>query len=97
MQWEHPQFGMAGTQTDLQECGQSARAEAWRSSLAYSAWDYPRTYRGRDGRIYRDPFPMFSRRDSTFDEWQLRDYCMRNKGYRLVPVPESRSQPDEIR
>jgi hypothetical protein len=87
MRWEHPQYGMAGTQTDLQECGQSARAEAWRSSFAYSPFDHPHYYRGRNGRRYYDPFPMH-RHSSTFDEFQLRDYCMRNKGYKLVPVPE---------
>jgi len=86
MRWEHPQYGLAATDTDLTDCSRSARAEAWRSSFMYSAWDSPGYYRGRDGRRYYDPFPM--RRSSTFDEWQLRDYCMRNKGYRLVPVPE---------
>lgn len=87
MRWEHPQYGMAGAETDLNDCRQSARTEAWRQSFMYNSWNYPSVYRGRDGRLYRDPFPM-SRRDSTFDEWQLRDYCMRNKGYRLVPAPE---------
>lgn len=86
MRWEHPQYGMAGTDTDLRDCTQSARTEAWRSSFGYSAFDHPRYYRGPNGQRYYDPFPM--RRDSTFDEWQLRDYCMRNKGYKLVPVPE---------
>lgn len=87
MRWEHPQSGLDATESDLTDCSRSARQEAWRSSFMYSTWDYPSYYRGRDGRRYRDPFPM-RRRNSTFDEWQLRDYCMRNKGYRLVPVPE---------
>jgi hypothetical protein len=87
MRWEHPQYGAAGTETDLTDCSRSARTEAWRQSFMYSAWDYPSYYRGRDGRLYRDPFPM-RHRGSTFDEWQLRDYCMWNKGYRLVPIPE---------
>ena len=87
MRWEHPQYGAAGTETDLTDCSRSARAEAWRNSFMYSAWDSSAYYRGRDGRLYRDPFPM-RRHNSTFDEWQPRDYCMRNKGYQLVPVPE---------
>lgn len=86
MRWEHPQYGAAGTETDLTDCSRSARAEAWRQSFMYGGWG-PTYYRGRDGRVYRDPFAM-RHRSSTFDEWQLRDYCMRNKGYQLVPVPE---------
>jgi hypothetical protein len=87
MRWEHLQYGLAAAETDLTDCSRAARQEAWRNSFMFGAWDYPSYFRGRDGRLYRDQFPM-RRRDSTFDEWQLRDYCMRNKGYRLVPVPE---------
>jgi hypothetical protein len=87
MQWEHPHLGVAGVNEAMEDCSRSARQEALR--LAYSDPFYmaPRMYRGRDGRLYYDPFPSY-RRDPYLYEGQLQDYCMRNKGYRLVPVPQ---------
>lgn len=88
MQWEHPQFGAAQTQSDLATCAQSARQEAWRYGMA-SPYGYgPRYARGPDGRVFVDPAPRIP--DPSLQEGQLRDYCMRTKGYQLVPVPEEK-------
>lgn len=93
MRWEHPQFGAASADEELRDCGVKARHEAWRYSFTSHPWSYPYpmsyAYRDRNGRLrYADPiFPRY--RDTTFDEWNLRDYCMRSKGYRLVPIPEN--------
>jgi hypothetical protein len=95
MRWEHPQLGVAAADEDVRDCSIKARQEAWRYSFMYQSWSYPRpyAYRDRAGRVhYADPvFPRY--RDPTFDEWNLRDYCMRSKGYKLVPVPEN-ERPD---
>ena len=89
MRWEHPQYGLAGAQEDVASCNQSARAEAWRYQMQARIWEPPRYYRDRDGRIIYDPWGSSRRYDPWMDEARLADYCMRNKGYRLVPVPES--------
>jgi hypothetical protein len=94
MRWEHPQLGLASADADLRECSVRARQEAWRYSFMHQPWSYAfpyTTYRDRDGRLrYAEPiFPRY--RDTTFDEWNLRDYCMRSKGYRMVPIPEAAS------
>lgn len=89
MRWDHPNFGAEQTQADLGECGRSAYYEAQRQAFFYSGFYgpyYPRYYRGR---AYYDPFWFNRQNDYYFRETQLRDYCMRNKGYSLVPVPES--------
>ncbi len=46
----------------------------------------PRYYRGRDGRLYNDPFWFNRQNDTFFEESRLRDFCMRSKGYTLVPA-----------
>jgi hypothetical protein len=94
MRWEHPQYGLAGAQEDYASCNQSARAEAWRYQMAAKVWEPPRYYRGNDGRLIYDPWPSHYRRyDPWMDEARLADYCMRNKGYKLVPVPEDQRRP----
>jgi hypothetical protein len=53
-------------------------------------WMSPSYLRGRDGRLYRaDPWSRGSAfNDTWFEEMRLRDFCLRNKGFRLVPVPQ---------
>jgi hypothetical protein len=88
MHWEHPQLDAAQTQADLAECGQSARQEAWRYGTADPFGYGPRFGRGPDGRVFTDPAPRFP--DPAVQEGQLRDYCMRSRGYNLVPVPDEK-------
>jgi hypothetical protein len=80
MRWEHPQLGMSRSQVDYDDCGRSAQWEAWRLAAA-DPWPPPRYYR----RGYYDPFPSY--RDPWYYERSLQDYCMRAKGYQLVPAP----------
>jgi hypothetical protein len=91
MRWEHPSFGTAQATPDLNDCARSARYEAMRFAWSDPFWGAPSYYRGRDGRLYVDPFARTRYRDPWFYEDQLRDYCMRSKGYRLVPVPEAKA------
>jgi len=83
MHWENPQLGAAQTQNDLAACAQSARQEAWRYAAADPFGYGPRYARGPDGRVFADPAPRIS--DPSLQEGQLRDYCMRSRGYTLVP------------
>ena len=89
MRWEHPQLAMADADQELRECSIRARQEVWRNSFMYRPLHYPMLrYRDNQGRLrYADPV-IPRHRDTTFDEWHLRDYCMRSKGWQLVPVPE---------
>ena len=80
MHWEHPELGTSRLADDLTDCSRSAHLEVAR----YSAADYaPRVTRGPDGRVSVEPAP--ARPDPYAQEAQLRDYCMRAKGYKLVP------------
>jgi hypothetical protein len=83
MHWDHPQLGAAETQADLTGCTQSAHQQAWRYGMADPLGYGPRYARGPDGRVFVDQAPRFP--DPAVQEGQLRDYCMRAKGYRLVP------------
>ncbi len=87
LRWEHPQFGFANAEADQQECNTLAWRESWRYGPGFNMWDFPYYYRGRDGRLYHRAYPGFHY--SPFqEERRLRDYCMRSKGYRMVPVPD---------
>ena len=90
MRWEHPQLGLANVEADTEECDSLAWRESWRYGNGFGAWSYPRYYRTRDGRLlYYPTYPWGwgPRNDAFFEEMRLRDYCMRAKGYRAVPVP----------
>jgi hypothetical protein len=87
MRWEHPSLGAAQTEADLGECGRAAWIEAQHQSFLYGGfYRGPSYYRGRDGRLYYDPFWGNRMNDTFYAESRLRDYCMRSKGYNLVPV-----------
>jgi len=79
----------------LEKDSASCREQAWREAQ-YRAWAY-RPYGGppfmrRDafGRTYTawpygpSPYPFYA--DPAFEEARLADFCMRAKGYELVPV-----------
>lgn len=83
MQLTHPQFGAARSTEDQVDCNRAARIEAFNRQPFWGG--PPRFYRGRDGRLHQDPW-AFSHNDRFFEEAQLQDFCMRNKGYQLVPV-----------
>lgn len=92
VQWEHARFGGAATADEVQECERAAYFEAQRQAFFSRGPWYP-YYAGR--RFYRDPWGPFGRQNSFFLERDLFDYCMRAKGFRLVPVrPADRFPPD---
>ena len=85
VRWEHPALGAAQSEADLEDCRRQAWIEAQREAFFYYR---PYPYRGRDGRFYwryYDPY-WYGAGDRFFRETQLRDFCMRSKGYNLVPV-----------
>jgi hypothetical protein len=92
MQWQHASYGNAPSNDELGYCDQSAYYEAQRQAF-FSDFMQPRYVVGRDGRIYpRAPFARYPYRDRFYMERQLFDYCMRAKGYQLVPArPADRS------
>ena len=78
-------LGAAQTEADLEDCRRQAWGEAQREAFFYYR---PYPYRTRDGRAYwryYDPY-WYGGGDRLFREIQLRDFCMRNKGYNLVPA-----------
>jgi hypothetical protein len=84
MQWQDRRFGTVASAAEVQECERSAYFEAKNQAFFHSfAW--PRTYFGRDGRVYYRRWPDYH--DTFFLERQLFDYCMRARGFQLVPVP----------
>ncbi len=87
MRLEHPQFGTSRLNEDASECDHVARQEAFRAT-AFSSLQ-PRFVRGRDGRLY-SVRPSFH--ELEMERWHaernLSDFCLRSRGYRLVPVPQ---------
>lgn len=81
MQWQHASMGVAPSQGEVNECNQAASYEAHRQAFMYD-FGRPRYY----GRPW-GPWPRYSSSDRFFLERDLFDYCMRAKGYRLVPAP----------
>ena len=78
----------------LQKDASFCRQEAWREAQ-YRAWAYrptaPVMIRDPFGRRFAawpySPYPYPFGGDPFFDEARLADFCMRAKGYELVPVP----------
>jgi len=82
MHWEHPESGQLNLAKDAAECERLATAEAWRAAPLF-----PLHYgHGRHRFWWNDPFYDH---DRFWREAELRDFCLRSRGYRLVPdVPE---------
>jgi len=88
MRWEHLSLSGAAAQEESGTCRQAAWSEAQRQSLYGGFGAFPsRWVRGRDGRMYlADPWTSQRQANAFFLEAQLYDFCMRNKGFRLVPA-----------
>ena len=87
VQWEHPDYGTSRLQADLADCDHAAFEESWRTSWQ-PAFVAPHVYTLPNGQRVFDPGPQFPYMPYA-DTSELRSFCMRAKGYRLVPVPSS--------
>jgi hypothetical protein len=82
MHWEHPETGQLNLTEDDAECRQLAAAEGWRTAPTFSLhYGYGFGY-GRHWSWWNDPFYDH---DLYLREMELRDFCLRSRGYRLVP------------
>jgi hypothetical protein len=84
MRWEHPAFGPDVAGREASECRQMAWAEAQRQAFMFGSFARRSFARDRYGRIQYMPFSDFHERQMM--EMQLNDFCMRSKGFSLVPV-----------
>jgi hypothetical protein len=84
MRWEHPSFGPDVAGREAGECRQMAWVEAQRQSFMFGGFGRRSFARDRFGRIHYTPFSDFHERQMM--EMQLNDFCMRSKGFALVPV-----------
>ena len=87
LQWQHPLYGTANLEADLAACDRLAERESWRMSEPTPA--FPHVYTLPSGQRVVDPYPRFPSYGNT---GELRNFCMRAKGYELVPVPEAAAQ-----
>lgn len=88
MQWVRDDADAARSRKDLAECGREAWLRSYDRSVYYGA-SGPIIVRDWQGRIaILNPYGPFS--DPFLLESQLADFCMRQRGYRLVPLkPEN--------
>jgi hypothetical protein len=91
MQWENPRLGMANFEQDADQCSEVAWRESWRRGYYDPFWSRQRFVRTRSGRLVAlyDPFDDWRWDHQRFmDESFLRNFCMKSKGYQLVPKPD---------
>jgi hypothetical protein len=81
MEWQHASLGSMPSEADVGECNQLAFHEAQRRAFFHD-FGWPRRSWGPQW----GPWPPFSTSDRFFLERDLFDFCMRARGYRLVPA-----------
>lgn len=88
--WQHRSFGTPPTQAEVDECRRDAYLEANRQAFYYDfAW--PRYYGwsgwyGWPGWYGYDPFYRYGPYDPYLLEQDLYRFCLRARGYHLVPA-----------
>ncbi len=89
LQWEHPQYGTSRLQADLADCDHVALENTYRFPGGDPMLTAPHVYRLPSGQVVADPTPY--RSYGTYSNLgELRNFCMRSKGYELTPVPEAK-------
>lgn len=85
--WERPSTSASEARVDAAECRRLAQDQAFRESLLAFPTGPHGYFPSRIGRRPYDPFfePSFRR---ELRESELRDFCLRSRGYRLVPVQQ---------
>jgi hypothetical protein len=87
VEWSHPQLGTSQLQADLGECDHLAVQHSYR--YAYAAeplMTAPHVSRLPSGQVVTEPTPRFPYGSAYPNPGELRSFCMRSKGYELVPV-----------
>jgi len=88
MRWDKPGANDEMTATDLEACRQAAWQEANRYPYGYYPWGFGPPVWG----LHRGNYLMWQMRqdnDRFYVENRLRSFCMRTKGYELVPVQQA--------
>jgi hypothetical protein len=89
VEWSHPQYGTSRAQADLTDCDHIAVTESHRSAYASEPlMTAPHVSRLPSGQPVADPTPRFEFGSAYPNPGDLRSFCMRSKGYELVPVPD---------
>ncbi|MBS0520843.1 MAG: hypothetical protein JSR90_19240 [Proteobacteria bacterium] len=86
--WEKAGSDEKATAADLSDCRRAARQEA------FDAWPYfvyGPPYWGWGPPYWGPPYWSGVSSDRFYNEGRLTDFCMRNKGYRLVTVTPPRT------
>ena len=84
MRWERAGMGPDEAGHESTQCRQMAWVEAQNQSFFFGRSAWSPFARDRHGRLYATPFSGFHERQIM--EMQLADFCMRSKGFVLVPV-----------
>lgn len=88
VQWQHPEYGTTHLEADLAACDHIAMQESWRYSWNQPPFAIPHIYTLPSGVRVMDPNPFYM--GSPYSNTaELRSFCMRSKGYELLPVPGS--------
>jgi hypothetical protein len=85
--WEKPGVTEEVLAHDLTDCRQAAAQEAMR---------YPYGFGPPFGAYGRSSYFLWQQRqesDRFYAENRLREFCMRNKGYALMPIPKAPPNP----
>jgi hypothetical protein len=94
--WVRPDTGAQQLETDLQHCQREAWREAsWRWSFYYPFGpSFVHDLHGRRVMVWQ-PAPLYDPfGDRFFEESRLTQFCMRAKGYELVPADKIQPSPE---
>ena len=94
MQWMRE--GIAPDPSVLEKDAATCRQDAWREAQ-YRSWAYrssgPAVFRDGARRFVVWPYGYGPYADPFFEEARLTDFCMRAKGYELVPIEKEPKEP----
>ena len=99
MQWVKPGADAAMLSEDTAQCQRQAQREAWLHAPIFQPM-VPIILRDAQGRSFvtwRRPFAYDSLGDQFREEQRLMDFCLRAKGYNLVPLPEVKGEAAQQR
>ena len=92
MQWVKPGADAAMLSEDTAQCYKQAQREAWLHSSMFPP-TIPivvRDAQGRSSVTWRHPYAYDPFGERFREEHRLMDFCLRVKGYSLVPLPEAK-------